>query len=421
VFNFLAWGPLRGLPPRDRRNIALLLLAGFLFWASLASLLPTFSPYLKSMGMADQSLGWIIGSFAVGLLVFRPGLGRMADRRGRWIVLLIGVTVAAIAPLGYLFTQAMPLLITLRIFHGLSVAAFTTAYSALAADLAPPDQRGELIGFLSLVNPVGMAVGPALGGAVVSWGYGALFGLAAGLGLGAVLSVLNVRVPPLPPVSADTPQGQPFWQLLWHPRLRIPTLVMGMIGMAFGTLAAFLPLFIQETGVHFNAGWFYSAAAITSFGSRLLTGRASDRWGRGVFISLGISLYALSMGMLWLAHSATLFLLAGLVEGAGSGIFLPAVITLIADRAAPHERGRLFGLCIAGFDFGIALAGPVFGAVTPTIGYRGTFAWAGGLATLGLLLFMVQNSKDWAHSLRFALGYGRDLYAIAPTQADAQR
>jgi MFS family permease len=412
VLNVFRSDILQALSPRDRRNLAGLLTAGLLFWASLASLLPTFSPYLKHIGAPDQQIGLVMGAFAIGLLLFRPSLGRMADRRGRWIVLLIGVVVAAIAPLGYLLTQSIPLLILIRSFHGLSIAAFTTAYSALAADLSPPQNRGELMGYLSLVNPIGMAIGPALGGFIVTLGYTPLFLLSAGLGGVAIICVMNIQVRPLPPSSSPAAAPQPFWQILWQPRLRIPTCVMWVIGMAFGTLATFLPLLIQETHVDFNAGLFYTAAALASFGSRLLTGRASDRYGRGLFITLGIALYALSMGILWLAHSPAVFLLAGLIEGAGSGIFLPLMITLVADRAAPQERGQLFGLCISGFDCGIALAGLIFGTLTPYIGYRSVFALAGLLAWLGLGLFVCKNSKDLPHSLRFALGRGRDVYAV---------
>ncbi len=415
MFNVFQADLVRALPQRDRRNLVGLLLSGLLFWSSLSCLLPTFSPYLKHIGAPDQQIGLVMGSFAIGLLLLRPTLGRMADRQGRWIVLLIGVAVAAIAPLGYLLTQSLPLLVLIRSFHGLSVAAFTTAYSALAADLAPPKNRGELMGYLSLVNPIGMAIGPALGGFIVIFGYPQVFLLSASLGLAAVLCVLAIKVPSLRQSSSPTAVALPFWRMLWQPRLRIPTCVMGIIGIAFGTLVTFLPLFVQDARLDFNPGLFYTAAALTSFSSRLLTGRASDRYGRGRFISLGISLYALSMLILWFAHSAAVFLLAGLIEGAGSGMFLPLMLTLIADRAAPEERGQLFGLCIGGFDLGIALAGPIFGALTPFVGYRGVFALAGLLGWLGLILFICQNSKDIPHSIRFALGRGRDVYALPPS------
>ncbi len=137
-----------------RSNLLILFTAGFLFWSSLSSLLPTLPLYINDVGANNQEIGIVMGSFAIGLLLSRPMLGRLADERGRKIVLLIGTIVAAIAPFGYLATQSLGLLILVRIFHGISVAAFTTGYSALIADLAPAETRGEIIGYMSLTTPL---------------------------------------------------------------------------------------------------------------------------------------------------------------------------------------------------------------------------------------------------------------------------
>jgi MFS family permease len=59
---------------------------------------------------------------------------------------------------------SMLALMVIRAFHGLSIAAFVVAYSALVHRHCSPAHRGELIGYMSLVNPVGLALGPALGG-----------------------------------------------------------------------------------------------------------------------------------------------------------------------------------------------------------------------------------------------------------------
>ena len=88
----------------------------------------------------------------------------MIDRRGRKLFLLVGMSAIAIAPLGYFFFANIPALMFFRSIHGISIAAFVTAYSALVVDISPRHCRGELIGYMSLVNPVGMAVGPAMGG-----------------------------------------------------------------------------------------------------------------------------------------------------------------------------------------------------------------------------------------------------------------
>jgi MFS family permease len=157
---------------------------------------------------------------------------------------------------------------------------------------------------------------------------------------------------------------------------------------------------------------YYTAAAIASFAVRLITGRASDRYGRGLFITISLVLYTLSMFMLWQSRSAAAFLIASTVEGAGFGILIPMFSALIADRSEPQERGRIFGLCLGGFDLGIAIAGPILGSVAAEVGYRSIFGLAGGLALLGLVVFMTQVNKDLPRSLKFALGQDRDNYAL---------
>jgi MFS family permease len=401
------------LEPATRQNLLLLFAVGLLFWASLATLLPTLPLYIRDVGGATYQVGIVIGAFAVGLLLFRPWVGHLADRRGRRLVLLMGLAATAIAPIGYLLTQAIPLLIAVRVFHGLSIAAFTTAYSTLTVDLSPPSSRGEVIGYMSLVNPVGVAIGPAIGGLVQAWaGYTPLFLLSAGLGIVGLVGALWLQAPaPVMQPSTEANRSS-FWRLLLSPRLRTPTLALLLVGLAFGVLSTFVPLFIQEAGVSLNAGLFYTAAALAGFSVRLLTGRASDRYGRGRFITLGLLLYALTMLLLWSAHSASAFLLAGLLEGAGTGIFLPLMIALVADRSEAHERGRVFSLCVGGFDLGIAIAGPALGFLAESIGYRGIFGLASVLAFLSVLIFVTQCSKTLHHSLQFALGNGRDWYAL---------
>ena len=406
------------IEPQRRRSLLTLFTTGLLFWSSLASLLPTLPLYVQDVGGTKQQIGFVMGAFAIGLLLSRPQLGKMADSRGRKQVLLLGVLVAAIAPLGYLFAKSIPLLLFIRVFHGISIAAFTTAYSALVTDLSPPEKRGELIGYMSLVSPIGMAFGPAVGGFVQAWfGYTPLFAMSAILATMAVFSTLQVTEPHFAELAKTASLSQDktsknYWQMLWNPRVRIPALVLLLVGLVFGTLSTFMPLFVQETKANFNAGLFYSTAAIASFGMRLVTGRASDQYGRGLFISGGLIFYALSMLLLYCANSTSAFLIAALLEGVAGGTVLPMMVTLMSDRCEPQERGRLFSLCIGGFDLGIALAGPTLGFVAEQVGYRNMFGLAAGLAGLALLIFITQSSKDLSHSMKFAIGQGKDVYAL---------
>jgi MFS family permease len=408
----------RDIEPQPRRSLLTLFTAGLLFWSSLASLLPTLPLYVQSVGGTKQQIGFVMGAFAIGLLLSRAQLGKLADSRGRKQVLFLGASVAAIAPLGYLLAQSIPLLLLLRAFHGISIAAFTTAYSALVTDLSPPGKRGELIGYMSLVSPIGLAFGPAIGGFVQAGvGYTPLFAMSATFAATAVFFTSKIAEPNFADLTksdslSEDKNSQKFWQMLWNPRVRIPALVLLLVGLVFGTLSTFMPLFIQETKANLNAGLFYSTAAIASFGMRVVTGRASDKYGRGLFISGGLICYVLSMLLLYLANNSGAFLISALVEGCAGGTVLPMMVTLMSDRCEPYERGRLFSLCIGGFDLGIAIAGPTLGFVAEQVGYRNMFGLAAGLAGLAWLIFITQSSKDLSNSLKFAIGRGKDVYAL---------
>lgn len=407
------------LKPQEIRNLLILFTTGILFWCSFGCLLPILPSYVKEIGGTNQHVGLVMAAYAAGLLIFRPWLGYVADHRSRKLVLLLGTAVAAIVPFGFFLVKSVPLIIAVKLIHALGVGAFSTGFNALVVDLSPVAQRGELIGYMSLTAPLGMAVGPALGGFLEeSIGYKSLFIF---IGVIAILSFLcvnlakeykqeqSVQVPAIQ--GKATPKNQ-FWHLLFRPSLLPLTIVLFIIGLNFGVLTVFVPLFIKETVPSLNVGWFYTSAAMASFTARLLTGRASDHYGRGLFITANLISFTGSMVILARAHHSTAFLLAGILEGAGTGTLIPMMLTLISDRSYPHERGQAFSLCMAGFDLGMAIAGPLFGAITEITGFRGIFVVCSGLGILALIMFITHSSKNLSHSLRFALGQDRDAYAV---------
>ena len=395
-----------------RKNLLMLFAAGLFFWSGLASLLPTLPLYIEHIGASKQEIGIVMGSFSVGMLLFRPAMGTLADTRGRKIVLLIGMSAGAIAPLGYLFIKTILPLMVIRAFHGISIAAFATAYITLVSDLAPEHRRGEIVGYMSLVSPLGLGIGPAIGGFVqVTIGYTPLFLSSAALcslGLLCIIPIVN------PPVikKPNNSKNDNFLQILISPRVRIPAIVLLLSGITLGSLHTFISLFIKSTGVDLNAGLFFTAAAVSSFSCRLFTGKASDQYGRGLFVTISLIAYTLSIICVWQANNSFMFLLGALMEGAASGTLIPMISVLMTDRALPHERGRIFGVSLMGFDIGLAVAGPIFGTFAQTLGYRSMFGLTTGLTAIATIIFLTQSSRNIPESLRFAFGRGKDIYAV---------
>ena len=122
--------------------------------------------------------------------------------------------------------------------------------------------------------------------------------------------------------------------------------------------------------------------------------------------------------LLWQAKSSSIFLLAGITEGFGGGTLISSdYTTLMADRSLPQERGQIFALCIAGFDFGLAIA-PILGFVAEKVGYPNMFAYSACLTFLGLIIFLTQSNKNLPSSLRFALGRGQDTYSLNKSRVE---
>ena len=404
------------LDPQQQRSLIMLFLAGLLFWSSITTLLPTLPLYLDHIGGTKQQIGFVMGCFAVGLLLSRFVLGPLADMKSRKLVLIIGTAVAAIAPLGYLLIKSFLLLMVVRAFHGISIAGITIGYNTLLADLSPPGRRGELITYMSLAIPIGMAIGPIVGSfLVVANGYVPLFIFCSTLASVSLLCSIFVWEPDsIVGKNSHSHQfeQQKLLQILWSRRVLVPVFVMLMVGLIFGTTITFLPLYIQENSIALNAGLFYTVRAIASFIIRVFAGRASDKFGRGIFISGGLVFSLLDVLTLWTANSSNMVLLAAIFGGFSNGLILPIMITLMTDRCLPEQRGQFFSLCIGGYDLGLGLAGPTFGLVAEEIGYRSMFAVNASLASIAIATFITLSNKDLPHSIRFAFGQGQDTYSV---------
>jgi len=485
----------KALTPLCRRNLLTLFAAGILFWASLTMFLPTLPLYVRHVGGSPADVGRVIGGFTIGLLLFRPYLAGMADRTGRKPVLLLGIAAVALAPLGYLLTDSLGLLFGVRIFHGISVAGVTLAYSALVADIAPIKIRSEVLSYMSLTTPTGMSLGPALGSTLLDRsGYVPLFLTATALGLMSFVLALQVKEAARPqtaqadlasaalsaggedssrgPVSqrlmarfplnrfrgrgagpaaatkaTEKPVKTGFWHYLKSPAVRIPTLMMLLIGLAFGTLMTFTALYLKEenanitlllpwlqlplNGDRFNfglaprsiamsGGLFFSSAAMTGFVLRFAAGLLSKRLGMGLLMSLGMGIYGIAMAMLAVARSPEMFLAAAIIEGAGFGLLIPMLSVLLANRSQPEQRGRIFGICLLGLDLGGAIAAPLFGQIASSLGYRPIFGIGAAMVFAALALFLTRANASLGESLRFALGQGPDGYALPESKSSSQ-
>ncbi|WP_245718086.1 MFS transporter [Nocardia miyunensis] len=100
-----------------------------------------------------------------------------------------------------------------------------------------------------------------------------------------------------------------------------------------------------------------------SYGCLLITaGRLGDRYGYRRLYAVGMSLFTLASVACTAAPTASALVLARLVQGAGSGLMAPQVLSIIQTAVPAPRRPHALGLL--GATMGVAsLAGPLLGGI----------------------------------------------------------
>jgi len=65
---------------KQKKNIKLFVFVTAFYWFSMYAYIPTFSPYLESLGASHKMIGLILGSYGFSQMLIRIPLGIYSDR-----------------------------------------------------------------------------------------------------------------------------------------------------------------------------------------------------------------------------------------------------------------------------------------------------------------------------------------------------
>jgi predicted MFS family arabinose efflux permease len=226
--------------------------------------------------------------YAAGLFVLGP-MGDRLPRKGIILVLGIGLTLASLAAAVSPTAEA---LIGASLGIGL-FASLAQQIVPMAAHLAPPEQRGRIVGKVMsglLFGILGGRFVAGVLGAHVGWRGVFLLGAAGAAGMTAVLAW---RLPKLPPVTHEPP-GRLILSVFAlagrYPALRAASFTGALLFAAFSVFwVALTPLLASAFHLGSQVAGLFGLIGATGALIAPIAGRLTDRIGPGKVLTAGIA------------------------------------------------------------------------------------------------------------------------------------
>lgn len=160
-------------------SLAMLLSSLGLSVANVA--LPSLAPAFHASFPAVQ---WVVLAYLLAVTALIVGVGRLGDLVGPRRLLLIGVALFTGASALCGIAPTLGWLASARAVQGLGAAIMMALATALAGPIVPKARLGAAMGLLGTMSAVGTALGPSLGGLLISgFGWRAIFIVNVPLGL----------------------------------------------------------------------------------------------------------------------------------------------------------------------------------------------------------------------------------------------
>ncbi|HJV67994.1 MFS transporter [Ideonella sp.] len=342
--------------------------------------------------------------------------GRLAERIGRRLVLLIGWLVALpIPPLVY-WAPSWGWIVLATVLLGINQGLTWSMTQTAKLDLTRADQRGLVIGLNEFAGYVGVAVAGVLTGYAASalgpragllWFGAAVIGLATLLAWLAVAETLpwaqaetkrhatplaQAARPRYPAGVSDRPStGEMFALMSWRDRRMAALCQAGLVEKFVDALVwAFWPVYLHQRGVGLpGIGWIVGVYGFTWGAAQFFTGRLSDRLGRHHLNAWGMWVCGAGVALMPFGGSAGWWSASAAIAGLGMAMLYPNLSAAVADIAHPNWRASAIGIYRFWRDLGYGVGALGLGAAAALGGRLESAFWfvAIAMAISGAVLY----------------------------------
>lgn len=152
--------------------------------------------YAVNHGLDAVWWALIGGAQLVTVVLSKPIMGRLSDRRGRRTFIISGLLICALAVLIFPMTSEPLALVALSAVFGFGFSSVTSSTQALVSDLCVRSSSGSAMGFLNTIMDVGQFTGPIVISIIIGnalWYLGGFWAMAILLVVAAAVFAWTFR------------------------------------------------------------------------------------------------------------------------------------------------------------------------------------------------------------------------------------
>lgn len=350
---------------------------GSLVGLSLSMLLASLGTSIANVGLPSlaqafdasfHAVQWVVLAYLLAITAVIVSAGRLGDHLGRRRLLLAGLLLFTVACGLCGVAPALEWLIAARILQGLGAAVMMAMALGMVGDTVAKERTGRVMGLLGTMSAVGTAMGPSLGGVLLSlWGWRAIF--LVGVPLGSVAVALAYHYLPVDRPRAPASTGPGVWSSLQAPALRAGLAMSALVAAVIMATFVVGPFYLSR-GLGLDPEWMGLAMAlgpcVAAF-TGVPAGRLTDRFGSQRMTLAGLGLLACGALLLSLASGLVAYLASLVILTTGYSLFQAANNTAVMSDVDGSRRGTVSGLLNLSRNLGLIFGASVLGAV---------FAWA---------------------------------------------
>lgn len=334
--------------------------------------------FVNQVGLSATLVGIGLGSASVSGVVGRFLGGSFSDSQfwGRRRTLLLSAAISAVADVVLALTYNFPTLVAGNLLMGLGSGLYWPAAEAAVADLTTIDQRNEAFAITRLADNLGLAVGVAIGGALISTAanYRILFVID---GISFVLFFILVYWAIAETYQFEEHQHQP--SQAWFVPLQNRTFVIfAVVNIFFTTYIALvqsaIPLYFKNFAAAAGSEAGFSSVAISGLFTwhiafaalcQIPVVRLLNPLSRPHALMISLLLWGGGFILVWLAgitgaNALVWAILALGIFAIATVAYTPAASALVVEMAPDSLRGAYFSISSQCWAIGFFL-GPWLG------------------------------------------------------------